>query len=161
MDTLNNIKIFELRAYNFPQPKTYPILWIEIKESNEVGDEVLLNIPYTPLVHIKSFQDAIYKQKIPLIGSQTESILRLIKCFYNDNTAIFSNTFLKKIKEIDDGNTTIQLNISYNFNENFTYSHLYFLQFLLNIFQLISVDKDKMIISTKKNELLKNYRDCD
>lgn len=143
MEENKNIQTYELYVDNF-QSKMYPIHWMEIKEKDK--DEFLLIIPYSPLIHIQSFINAIYKQYMSRPGSQVDSILHSIKTLYKHSSIFFSKTFLKKIKALDD-KTTIKLNINYNINdEAFTYSHLYFLNLFLTKFNLIQVDNNTMDI---------------
>ena len=157
MDNKNN-KIYDLYVDNF-QSKNHPIHWMEIK--NKTDKKVLLIIPYSPRVHIQNFKHAIYKQYIPLPHSSVDYILKSINVLYNDNI-IFSKTFLNEIEKLSDY-AIIQLKINYDLTQdNFTYSHLYFLNCLSNKFGSIEATDCTMIITTNKNEIFKtldNYKE--
>ena len=164
METNNNFITFELFVDNFKCNK-YPIEWMRIKNKGINNNTTVLIIPYSPFIKIKSFQDAIYKQKIILPYSKVDCILKSITNLYNNNNVIFSNTFMKQIKDMNN-NTKIKLNISYNLKENeletenddvpFTFTHLYFLNYLTK-FGTVEATRNKMTIETSK-EFILNYQ---
>ena len=138
MDT----KILELYVDNF-KSNQFPIEWMEIKE--KYSNDVLLKIPYSPLIKTNKFMNAIYKQKVFLEDSKLDIISKSIKNLYKTNEIIFSDKFLEeKI-----GKEHIVINIDYDFDKGFTNSHLYFLNLLTTEgpFQMESVDINKMTLN--------------
>ena len=148
----NNIKTFNLYVDDFQSCKN-PIEWMKIKNKDINNSEVLLYIPFSPLIKIKSFEDAIYKQKITLPNSKGECILQSINTLYKNKNIYFSKEFLKEIDKLLNNETTIiiRLNIYYDLNEeNFTFSHLFFLNFLTKLGS-VHADLKRMTIEISKN----------
>ena len=133
----------------------YPIHWMEIKQRDVETNDSLLIIPYSPLINdIKNFKDAIYKQKATFPNGPQDKVLQSINNFYDSSDLIFSIKFINKISEMDE-KTSVKFNIYYNLEkENFTYNHLYFLNFLTHFGSIESVDANKMTITIDKQHIL-------
>ena len=133
----------------------YPIHWMEIKQRDVETNDSLLIIPYSPLINdIKNFEDAIYKQKATFPNGPQDKVLQSINNFYDSSDLIFSIKFINKISEMDE-KTSVKFNIYYNLEkENFTYNHLYFLNFLTHFGSIESVDANKMTITIDKQHIL-------
>lgn len=152
---MDNKKNFELYIDdNFQSCKKNPIEWMEIKDKND-SNFLLFRIPFSPLIQTDSFQNAIYKQKIFIPNSKQDCILQSIKTLYNNKRVYFSKTFLDIIKKFDN-ETILTLNINYNLDdEKFTYSHLYFLNFLANNLSSVNnVTSNNMTIEINTKDLI-------
>lgn len=151
----NKIDTYNLYIDNNNNLNKYPIHWMEIKQRDVETNDSLLIIPYSPLINdIKNFEDAIYKQKATFPNGPQDKVLQSINNFYDSSDLIFSIKFINKISEMDE-KTSVKFNIYYNLEkENFTYNHLYFLNFLTHFGSIESVDANKMTITIDKQHIL-------
>lgn len=124
----------------------FPIEWMELKDVDT--DESLLQIPYSLLIYIADFTEAVYKRKITLPKSLQETVLKCVRDLYTNSELIFLKHFIDIISHT---NQNIQLNINI---ENIQPTHLYFLTFLEHFGWVESVENKEIIITIYKQDIL-------
>ena len=150
MDTISYTVYIDIDNNN--NNNTDPIQWIKIK-SEKHENRHLLNIPYSPLIKISNFQDAIYKTKSYPQKTRNWNVLESIKQLYKSKDLIFDKTFLKEIQTSKENNFILHI----NYPESTTYNQLYFINFLSKHFVFLrdSVENNVMTVSTNKDILNK------
>ena len=144
----NNYSTFNSRV-DFENDNN-PIEWMEIKDINN-DNQVLLRIPYSPLIKIKNFTNAIHKNLILRPGSKEECIVKSIQNLHNNVEICFSQPFLEMIKLNKNRLTELNINCD-NIKRHF--SQLYFLNNYLSRFGFGNVDANTYNINMENKFIL-------